>query len=511
MPAVILRRRVVAVVALCCLVILTLVFAFRGPSPDSDPPRADGRAVPSDETGLRRPDELAGDGPDEQGEGERHSLEDEIREAAERTKGREEAYEQARADGVLGRTGPRNPIPNPGWTAEHVWSPIYDDWEPTIAADPNAPFVYTATTRYGGPRACPTCPSVQIVLRVSSDGGKTWGNDRYLCRCKDIGTGQYDPVLEVGGNGTLHAAWLNGFRPGVSYSRSEDNGRSWSDPVSVPTAWSDKPVLAVSDEGQDVYIAFNGPSHGDSIVGISHDGGETFVATRVTKSDRYHFAGGAWASPDGRSVAFAQSSYNVDGYRGRIHSEVILSDDAGETWRRVRVATGRRQPACTSKGCFDGFYGPTPTLAGDDEGRLVFVYAANDVSRGLQRVHATASTDGGATWAEPVALSPDGPNAVFPAATAYGTGDFRVWWMDTRTGRWNVWYRRSTDGGLTWSKAVRLSNATGGAFYKGRRGFLEAYGDYGEIDVTDEGKTVAIWGEGVSYSGPGGSWFARER
>ena len=83
--------------------------------------------------------------------------------------------------------------------------------------------------------------------------------------------------------------------------------------------------------------------------------------------------------------------------------------------------------------------------------------------------------------------------------------------MDTRTGRWNVWYSRTTDGGATWSDAIRLSNARGGAVYKGPKGFLEAYGDYGEIDVTNEGKTVAIWGEGASYTGPGGVWFVRER
>ena len=82
--------------------------------------------------------------------------------------------------------------------------------------------------------------------------------------------------------------------------------------------------------------------------------------------------------------------------------------------------------------------------------------------------------------------------------------------MDTRTGRWNVWFTRTTDGGATWSKAIRLSNAMSGTAYKSRRGFLEAYGDYGEVDVTDTGQTIAIWGEGASYWGPGNIWFTRE-
>ena len=38
-------------------------------------------------------------------------------------------------------------------------------------------------------------------------------------------------------------------------------------------------------------------------------------------------------------------------------------------------------------------------------------------------------------------------------------------------------------------------------------GFGEIYGDYGEIAVTNAGRTIAVWGEGFSYNGPGGTWF----
>ena len=30
---------------------------------------------------------------------------------------------------------------------------------------------------------------------------------------------------------------------------------------------------------------------------------------------------------------------------------------------------------------------------------------------------------------------------------------------------------------------------------------------YGEVAVTSTGKTIATWGEGFSYTGPGGTWF----
>jgi hypothetical protein len=209
-------------------------------------------------------------------------------------------------------------------------------------------------------------------------------------------------------------------------------------------------------------------------------------------------------------VALAHTSYDQH-YRGRIHSDLALSDDGGATWRSVRVATGDRQPDCTSDGCPDGFYGPTPALAGDPDGNLLYVYAANDAPRTPQRVFLTLSTDGGDTWGTPLPVSPSGTNAIFPAATSGGSGDFRVWWMDTRRGAWNVWYTSTTDGGTTWSAPIRLSNAMSGEPYKSRRGFAEAYGDYGEIDVMDTGMTIAIWGEGASYVGPGQVWFTRQR
>jgi hypothetical protein len=73
-----------------------------------------------------------------------------------------------------------------------------------------------------------------------------------------------------------------------------------------------------------------------------------------------------------------------------------------------------------------------------------------------------------------------------------------------------VWYRASADLGATWSRAVRISDVRSGTAYKNAKGFLEAYGDYGELAITSAGKAVAVWGEGASYNGPGGVWYNRE-
>src|SRR4051794_38633511 len=57
-------------------------------------------------------------------------------------------------------TGSVHALPSPGSTTEKVWNRGHDDWEPAIAADPNSPYVYTLTTRYGGAQACGTRPKI---------------------------------------------------------------------------------------------------------------------------------------------------------------------------------------------------------------------------------------------------------------------------------------------------------------------------------------------------------------
>jgi hypothetical protein len=93
---------------------------------------------------------------------------------------------------------------------------------------------------------------------------------------------------------------------------------------------------------------------------------------------------------------------------------------------------------------------------------------------------------------------------------ATGTGQVDAAWMDVRTGRWNTWLRHSDDGGVTWTDERRLSDRPGGAPYKTPAGFRFPYGDYGELAI-GSGVTWAIWGEGLSYDGPGGSWFTSNR
>jgi hypothetical protein len=456
---------------------------------------------------ARPPSMTAGE---EGAEAEDDGLAEEQEEQAEQAAQHKAGQRAAREAGTFGRTGHFRWIETPGWARAKLRTARYDDWEPSLAVDPHGGWVYQAATRYYGPRACKRCPRIAIVLRASRDGGRTWGPDRYVCPCPGQG-GQYDSQIEVASDGTIYAAWLIGYTPGVTFSKSADHGKTWTDPVNLPSPrWSDKPVLGISRDGQDVYIAFNGPFHGDSYIAQSHDAGATFTSTMLADTPRYFFAGSSWVSHQGRDIVFAEDDFN-QGYTGDINIDAVISHDHGHTWQTVRIDTVRRQPDCTSYGCYDGFYGSVPGLGGDDDGHLTLAYVGASVPAGPQRLYVTRSSDGGLTWDEPTALSPERANALSPTVAARGRGDVRMWWMDDRTGQLNVWYRSSEDGGLTWTAPVRLSNAIAGVRYVGRRGFREMYGDYGEIAIDRSGHTLAIWGEGPDLYGPGGAWFNRQR
>lgn len=54
------------------------------------------------------------------------------------TDARLDALREARRAGTLGQTDPIALAPAAGWAGEQLFHPTADDWEPAVAADPNA-------------------------------------------------------------------------------------------------------------------------------------------------------------------------------------------------------------------------------------------------------------------------------------------------------------------------------------------------------------------------------------
>ena len=401
----------------------------------------------------------------------------------------------------------------PGFDLERVWSG-QDDWEPAIAADPvSATYVYQLTTRFSGPKPCSACPLPAIIFRSSSDSGSTWNNDRFLAV---TGKRQADPEIEVASNGTIYAAFLDGW--GLSVTKSTNHGKNWTKPISLPgirigtnPSYADKPIVAISSDGQHVYVGFNS---GDSYVSASHNFGRTFSnPVRTSNSRRTWFHTGGAVGPDG-TVYFSTTDFG-SGYQGDANISFLKSTDLGRTWITTHVDTSREQPDCSSiPGCYFGFVGSSAAMAVDPNGKIMIAYHANDVAGTPERMFVRTSMDG-IHWSPRKQLSFRSPkvNNAFPAlAVGTAPGDFRLAWQDDRNGAleaWNTWYRRTTNGGITWTRAVRVSNRSDGAPYKAATGFRAPYGDYFEIAVSPTGINHLIWGEAINLVGPGGCWYTR--
>ena len=450
--------------------------------------------------------------------------ESEAAEEAETTQERLEAFVLARARGEAGVDVRVESRPAPGWYGAQLLNDRTDDWEPAVAADPNAPYVYLLTTRYGAPGTCPKhCPTPYIPLTVSADGGKTWGPQDPLCVCRGSSS-QHDPIIEVvPKTGHVYAGLLSfgrGRNWSTVFTKSEDHGETWTKPVEVygDVRWTDKPAITMSAGGKHVYISWNGPKAGDLYVSVSHDYGETWSQTKLSDSERYFYAYDGTVLPDG-TVVFSESSMRYTGpggsVEGRIWHHAVISRDRGETWRRMVLDKVAKGVPCVAAGCYDDYYIGQTSVASDRSGNLVFAYEGAERVSNPQQVYTRTSSDRGRTWSRRVALSRLGENATGPMLEFAAPGEARTWYMQTARGgdpnAWNVRFRSSSDGGTTWAPSVRISDVASGPGYVGPHGFKEIYGDYGEIAVTNRGKAIAVWGEGFSYIGPGGTWFAVQK
>jgi hypothetical protein len=448
--------------------------------------------------------------------GEADEFAQEKQERAEATRARMEAMQNFPERTGTADSAPVKHIPGATWAGAQKFG-NQNDWEPDIAADPSSNYVYWVTTRYGD-RACNKCPNAGLVYRVSPDNGNTWGPVKYECKCKGAAW-QADPQVEVADNGTVYITILQQWH---TYVRtSTDHGQTWGPLVNIAPSfnWTDHGFLTVSPDGQDVYVAF---SHGGSWVATSHDGGATFadpVQTNVKGQNEYYYQ--YKGASTGDSAWIAATSVPGSPYAaGPIKYWVLRTVDGGATWDQVLITTVEEQPTCKTPwnpDCHPDHFAGLSGLDRSSDGTLVYTYAGSTVPRNGEQVYTTFSTDNGATWSQGQAQSPEKRVrrrviAVFPQVISGGPTNFRLWYMDDRRGlrRWNIWYRESNDGGVTWTDETRISDASSGAGYQHVNGFDADYGDYGGIDVMSDGRTVATWGAGYSYFGPGGTWLNRQ-
>lgn len=391
-----------------------------------------------------------------------------------------------------------------------------DDWEPALAADGSG-HVYALYKHYPVPggRGCSGC-NLHLLLQRSDDGGGTWSAPVPIAPGPVMG-GQHDSQIAVDplDPRKVWASLMQHTNADIEVVRSVDRGKTWSPPVIVSTGPPNKDKDELAVRGDLAVVAYDDGRN--TWASVTTDGGATWHVHLVfphSKQFGISLAGSAVIDSAGRIFVTWDSFDRAHAANGDGQTTLWVSRslDGGVTWDRTVVGISGTPPPCP--GCGWDYLGPAMVMAvGRDDSLYTLWQASAPLAVGApERIYLARSGDHGHSYSLPVDASdaPAGVEHSFPAIVAgLRPGSIGVGWMDTRTGSWNVFFRQSRDGGLTFGATKQVSSYVPGYPYLTPAGFGLPYGDYWSMAVGRDGEVDLAFGEGPNYAGPGNIWFAR--
>lgn len=354
-------------------------------------------------------------------------------------------------------------------------------------------------------------PRMRCSSFLSLDGGSTWArHDFPTIEC-------FDPWAAITSDG--RAAFLAlGRDPslpdqerGLLVYHSPDGGRTWdSTPVSLG-APQDHPTMVADLSSPEragwIYILSSQRSRTEDgkprralFVARSEDAGRTFdQPIRILPSNRFHAAEVPAVLSDGTlAISFIDDSWTATPELPR-RGWIVRSTDGGRSFSVPLFVTDACGPPRFALSMF-----AADRSSGPFRDRLYF--ACNELGGGAVLV--TASSDGGETWSDPIAVhsAPPADTTAWRhvrAMTVNKRGVLGVVWADRWTWGddrrcYEVLFAASTDGGETFLPPQRLSREghcmDSGANGANSRRWPTA-GDYFGLTATADGRFHAVWPE----------------
>ena len=289
---------------------------------------------------------------------------------------------------------------------------------------------------------------IDILLRRSRDGGKTWSSPKSIAKLDGekrknpaalrLGVDPdwetlNNPVLIADRDGTVHMLFCLEYER-CFYQRSDDDGVTWSQPQEITD------VFDAFRKDYDWKVLATGPNHS-----IQLKNGRLVVPV--------------WLSTGSGGNAHRPSV-----------TATIYSDDGGENWNASEIAIP----------CDERFINPNETVAVQLKDGTVMLNARNE-SGAVRRIVVT-SPDGATDWSPPrfqrdlidpicmaglVRYAHDGNNVLLFSNP------------DTPRGRKNVTLRMSRDEGKSWPIA---------------RSIEPGYSAYSDLAVTADGTILCFYG-----------------
>ncbi len=391
-----------------------------------------------------------------------------------------------------------------------------DDWEPSIAADRYG-HIYALYKHYDvtGGQTCSGC-DLHLLVQRSDDGGNSWSAPVPIAPGVKVKGGQYDPQIMVDplDGRTVWASFLQYTNSLIAVVKSTNFGQTWGAPqlVSTRPPGLDKDELAV--RGNEIVVAYD--DNLNTWTTISLDGGETWVTREVfPTSNRFSISLSAGVAIDSHGHIFISwdSFDKAHSNKGNGPATVWVSrsTDFGKSWTRTVVNVSGAPPHCNNCGYAYLSSQMALRIGSDDTIYLLWNSTVDLTNFAPERIFFARSTNDGLSYSPRVNISdaPAGVEHCFPAiAVGQQAGDVRIGWMDKRAGQWNLFFRKSADGGEDFSQTVRISSFVPGYPYLTKTGYGSPYGDYFSMVVDQHNRTQMAFGEAPSYQGPGNQWVS---
>lgn len=307
-----------------------------------------------------------------------------------------------------------------------------------------------------------------------------------------------DPDIALDSAGNINVAWSDDSTGvyDIYFSSSADNGTTWSPPVYVSwtAALSWSPAIAVNST-DDLFVVWADKSLDERIyfsrstdygatwsppVNLSGTAIGTSPAIAVDSSGNINIAWNYYTATL-EDIYFSRSTdngvnwtppVNISWTAGWSWTPAIAADPSGNlfvVWWDLTVNEEIYFSRSIDSGATWSFPGNLsntpigesthPDIAVDNSGNINVIWD-DEFPDPDELVYFRRSTDGGTTWTTPADISKNAPfdyGSVIAVDTAV---NINVVWRSATTGRAELFFSRSIDDGVNWSFPVNVSNIT---------------------------------------------------